>query len=512
MSETRSVPRRPTLLVILDGFGVNPSRINNAVQQASTPRLDEYFSTNAHTTLDACGGAVGLPEGQMGNSEVGHMTLGSGTVLRQDLVRINDEVKDGQFYDNAALVAAVDDAKANGRPVHLLGLTSDGGVHSHVDHLVALIKMCGDKGAKPVVHMITDGRDTAPRCAANYLAPIEEALAAAGGCIATVTGRYWSMDRDKRWDRVKKGFDAMVNREGRAVDSAAAAIEQAYANDETDEFVEPSVVSGGDAIENGDNVIFYNFRNDRSRQMTMALGIEGFNEFELGDFEGARVTCLTEYSADFLLPVAYMAERPQAPLASIISHAGLKQMHCAETEKYAHVTFFFNGGKNKPYAGEDHVLVKSPEVATYDLKPEMSAPEVADKVIEGLESGEYAFILVNFANGDMVGHTDVPDAVIKAVEALDTHVGRVLDAAVANGFSVVLTADHGNCDEMVDPVTQEPHTQHTLYPVPCMIIDEKKWQLYPGGDLSNVAPTVLQLMGVQQPDVMTGTSLLMKEY
>lgn len=512
MVEARRVPRRPTILIILDGFGVNPGRINNAVQLADTPRLDEYFSINTHTTLDACGSAVGLPDGQMGNSEVGHMTLGCGSIMRQDLVRINDEIESGEFFINAALVAAVEDAAANERPLHLVGLTSDGGVHSHIDHLIALIKLCADHKVKPVVHMTTDGRDTAQMSALVYLKELENALEDAGGCIATVCGRYYSMDRDNRWERTELAWRAMVQGEGRTAENARYAIEEAYANDETDEFIKPTVLAECELIESSDNVIFFNFRNDRPRQLTAALALEHFNEFDTGAYTGATVTCLTEYDPEFLLPIGYAPERPQATVASVVSRAGFKQFHCAETEKYAHVTYFFNGGKKKPFAGEEHVMVHSPDVSTYDLKPEMSAAEVADRVIEALGSGEYSFILVNFANGDMVGHTAVPDAVIKAVEALDEHVGRVLDAAVENEFSVILTADHGNCDEMVDPVTQEPHTQHTLYPVPCMVIDETNWHLRPGGDLSSVAPTVLQLMGLQQPPSMTGKTLLMHEY
>lgn len=508
----RSVPRRPTLLIILDGFGCNPSKLNNAVQEANTPRLDEYFSRNSHTTLEACGSSVGLPDGQMGNSEVGHMTLGCGTVIKQDLVRINDEIESGEFFTNAALVAAVEDAAEKQRPVHLVGLTSNGGVHSHINHLKALIKLCADHKVKPVVHMTTDGRDTAQMSALVFLAEIEPLLEECDGSIATVCGRYYSMDRDNRWDRTELAFNAMVKAEGRHSENARYAIEEAYARDETDEFILPTVLDNADLIHTGDNVIFFNFRNDRSRQLTAALSQDHFDGFDTGDFGGALVTCLTEYDPEFLLPIGYAPERPQATVASVVSRAGYKQMHVAETEKYAHVTYFFNGGKKKPFAGEDHIMVNSPDVSTYDLKPEMSAEGVADKVIEGLQSGEYGFILVNFANGDMVGHTAVRDAVIAAVEALDVQVGRVLDAAHEAGFSVILTADHGNCDEMVDPVTQEPHTQHTLYPVPCMVIDEDSWYLRPGGDLSSVAPTVLQLMGLQQPPSMTGKSLLLCKY
>jgi 2,3-bisphosphoglycerate-independent phosphoglycerate mutase len=511
---SRKVPRRPTLLVILDGFGVNPSRINNAVQEANTPRLDEYFSKHTHTTLDACGGSVGLPDGQMGNSEVGHMTLGCGAIMRQDLVRINDSIESGEFFEKAALVAAVEDAAEQERPLHLVGLVSDGGVHSHIDHLFALIDLCLRHKVKPVVHMITDGRDTAQMSALVYLAELENKLEDTGGCIATICGRYYAMDRDHRWDRTEVAWRAMVKGEGVLhEDTARYAIEAAYALEQTDEFIKPIVLDGCERIQSDDSVIFFNFRNDRPRQLAKALSVtDDFDNFDVGDYTGATVTCLTEYDPEFLLPIGYAPERPQYTLASVVSRAGHKQFHCAETEKYAHVTYFFNGGKKKPFAGEDHVMVHSPDVATYDLKPEMSAEGVADKVIEALESNQYGFILVNFANGDMVGHTAMRDAVIAAVEALDTQVGRVLDAAKEAGFSVVLTADHGNCDEMVDPVTQEPHTQHTLYPVPCMVIDQDNWHLLPGGGLSYVAPTVLQLMGLQQPESMTGKSLLMKKY
>ncbi|MBL4711985.1 MAG: 2,3-bisphosphoglycerate-independent phosphoglycerate mutase [Gammaproteobacteria bacterium] len=508
----RHVPRRPTLLIILDGVGVNPSRVNNAVLQAETPRLDEYYSKNPLTTLQACGPSVGLPEGQMGNSEVGHMTLGSGTVIKQDLVRINEEIECGDFFTNAALVAAVEDAAAHERPVHLVGLTSNGGVHSHISHLKALIKLCADHKVKPVLHITTDGRDTAQMSALTFLADIESPLEDANGSIATVSGRYYSMDRDNRWDRTQLAWEAMVRGKGRQAENARYAIEAAYANDETDEFIIPTVLDDAELIMPDDNVIFYNFRDDRSRQLTAVLSQDHFDGFDTGDFEGVLVTCLTEYDPEFLLPIGYAPERPQSTVASVVSRAGYKQMHCAETEKYAHVTYFFNGGKKVPFAGEDHVMVPSPDVATYDLQPEMSAAEVADEVIKGLESGSYGFIMVNFANGDMVGHTAVREAVIKAVESLDKEVGRVLDAAKETGFSVILTADHGNCDEMVDPVTQEPHTQHTLYPVPCMVIDEVNWHLRPGCDLSAVAPTILELMGLQQPPTMTGKSLLLCEY
>ena len=512
MAEKRSVPRRPTLLVILDGFGVNPSRINNAVAEANTPRLDEYFSTNAHITLEACGRAVGLPAGQMGNSEVGHLTLGCGTILKQDLVRIDDAIESGEFFENAALVAAMEDALKHDRPMHLVGLVSDGGVHSHTRHLIALIELCGRYKVKPLVHMITDGRDTAPMAAISYLSEIEEALDDANGAIATICGRYYAMDRDNRWDRTEIAWKAMAQLEGEHHEAAHYAIESCYNQDLTDEFILPCILPDAEKIEEEDNIIFFNFRNDRPRQLTAALSQADFDGFERGDYEPVTVTCLTEYDPQFLLPIAFAPQRPTTTLASVVSRAGFKQFHCSETEKYAHVTFFFNGGREECWAGEERVMIPSPKVSTYDKCPEMSAREVADAMIEALKSHDYGFLVVNFANGDMVGHTAKRDAVIAAVEAMDVEVGRLLDVAVEEGYSVFLTADHGNCDEMVDPVTGEPHTQHTVYPVPCMIIDKENWRLNTGMGLSSVAPTILQLMGLQQPPDMEGKSVLLESY
>ena len=510
MAEKRSVPRRPSILIILDGFGVNPSRLNNAVVEANTPRLDEYFSKHTHITLDARGSAVGLPVGQMGNSEVGHLTLGCGSIMKQDLVRIDDAIESGELYENAAIVAAMDDAAARGRPMHLVGLVSNGGVHSHINHLLALIELCGRKKVKPLVHMITDGRDTAPMAAIGYLSKLEDALEEAGGSISTIVGRYYAMDRDNRWDRTEVAWLAMVELKGEQHDSARYAIEAAYAREITDEFIKPCILPGAEPVKDGDNVIFFNFRNDRPRQLAAALSQDNFDGFNRGNFDPVTVTCLTEYDPQFLLPIAFAPERPSSTLASVVSRAGYKQFHCAETEKYAHVTFFFNGGREEKWAGEERVMIPSPQVPTYDKKPEMSAREVADATIEALKSHNYGFLVVNFANGDMVGHTAVRDAVIAAVEAMDTEVGRLLDVAVEEGYSVMLTADHGNCDEMVDPVTGEPHTQHTIYPVPCMIIDDECWRLSTGAGLSSVAPTILQLMGLQQPPDMTGKSILLE--
>ncbi len=503
-------PRRPVLLLILDGFGVNPSNLNNAVAQADTPRLDDYFSHHPHTLLQASGAAVGLPDGQMGNSEVGHLTMGCGDIVKQDLVRIDEAVTDASFFENAALMGAVESARNSERPLHLLGLVSDGGVHSNISHLLALVEICRRNGVRPVLHMLTDGRDTAPRSALRYLQKIEPVLQAAGGSIATVCGRYYAMDRDNRWERIEQAWQAIVCGQGASADSAKTAIEAAYAADTNDEFILPTVINGGEPTQWGDALVFFNFRKDRARQMTSALYRPDFTQFDRGDFSPLSVTCMTEYDEWFHLPFAFRQERPRTTLAEVISRADLRQFHCAETEKYAHVTYFLNGGKGDAFAGEERGIIDSPKVATYDLQPEMNADKVADAVIDAINSEDYAFIVVNFANGDMVGHTGIADAAITAVETLDRQAGRVLDAASNANWSVVLTADHGNCEEMVDPVSGEAQTQHTVYPVPCLIMDETAWQLTVGAGLSSIAPTVLHLLGLPVPEAMTGRSLLLK--
>jgi len=507
-ASSAAAPRRPALLVILDGFGVNPDARDNAIAEAGTPRLDRWFDRYAHTTLDPSGRHVGLPEGQMGNSEVGHITLGAGAVMRQYLVRIDDAIADGSFYANPELTAAARQAGAAERPLHLVGLVSDGGVHSHLRHLVALIELVRREGAVPVVHMLTDGRDTPPRSAATWLPELEEALASAGGHIATVIGRYYAMDRDRRWERTARAFHAMTDGEARDAASAAAAIEAAYASGETDEFIAPTRITGTAALAAGDPVIFFNFRNDRPRQLTAALSDATFDPFNRGAFAPAAVTTMTGYGSQFDLPVAFAAETPQMTLGEWVSDAGIGQFRCAETEKYAHVTFFFNGGREAPYPGEERRVVPSPKVDSYDLQPEMSAPAVADAVIEALGSGRYGLVIVNFANGDMVGHTAVRDAIVEAVKVLDREVDRVLEAAVEHGFTVLLTADHGNCELMTDPQSGAPHTRHTTFPVPCLVIDEMRWELAEDSGLASVAPTLLELMGLPVPETMTGRSLL----
>ena len=497
------------MLIILDGFGANPGKSNNAVAEADTPRFDEYFTRYPHTLLQASGRAAGLPDGQMGNSEVGHMVIGSGMVVRQDLVRIDDAIADGSFNANEVLVAPMKRAAAAGRPVHLIGMVSDGGVHSHIHHLISLIDMCKRYRARPMVHMITDGRDTPPKAALEYVGPVEKHLEDSGGTIATVIGRYYAMDRDNRWDRTERAWRAVVLGEGETAASAREAIEQSYAAGAGDEFIVPTVIDGGSPFEGDDEVIFFNFRRDRPRQLVSALFDPELDRFDRGDFRPVTVTCMTEYDKWFPLPYAFAQEKPAITLGQIISATGLKQFHCAETEKYAHVTYFFNGGRSDPYPGEDRRIIPSPQVATYDLAPEMSAREVADAVIDAIHRDEYAFIVVNFANGDMVGHTAVRSAVLKAVETLDREVGRLMDVARENGYSIILTADHGNCDEMTDPITGEPQTQHSVYPVPCLIVDEVAWRLAIGCGLANITPTVLHLMGLSRPSEITSKSLLL---
>ena len=496
----------------MDGFGLNPSPENNAVFEANTPNLDRYFSTYPVAELEASGRAIGLPMGQMGNSEVGHMTIGSGSVIKQDLVRIDDAIKDKSFFENTAFLQALETAKKNNRPIHLLGLVSDGGVHSHIEHLLALIDLCKEHKVIPQLHMITDGRDTGPQTALSYLPVIEKRLNSCNGYIGSIGGRFYLMDRDKRWDRVQLAWDAIVGSSAIHSESAAEAIQQSYDSGRYDEFIKPTLLPNFSPILEEDELVFFNFRNDRTREITAALCAEQFDQLDRGEnFQPIKVTCMTLYDEALNLPIAFRPMRPSVTLGGLISEAGCRQLHCAETEKYAHVTFFFNGGREAYFEGEEHRLIKSPQVATYDLQPEMSAPEVTETMIAALKSKKFDFLVVNYANGDMVGHTAVREAVIEAVEILDREVGRLLDNAIELGYSVILTADHGNCDEMIDLNTGEPHTQHTQHPVPCMVVDEEVKSLSTGGNLSAIAPTVLELMGIPQPKAMTGKSLVLDE-
>lgn len=511
MTNNARPPRRATMLIIMDGIGMNPSKLDNAVALAKTPNLDDLYSSNPVTVLEASGAAVGLPAGQMGNSEVGHLTIGCGSVLRQDLVVINEAIERDELADIEAIASACKNAASAQRPLHLIGLVSDGGVHSHLDHLVALISACKKHKVVPMLHMITDGRDTAPKCSTVYLPQVEAALADANGQIATVSGRYYAMDRDNRWERVQLAFDAMVHGKGESGASAEAIIKAAWDDDKTDEFILPAVVDGAELITAGDQALFFNFRNDRPRELSSALIESDFKSFERGQFQPVSLTTMTKYHPDFDCPVAFEKDKPQSTLGAVIEAAGVGQYHSAETEKYPHVTFFFNGGREEPYQGEQRGLIASPKVDTYDLQPEMSAYEVRDKVLEAIKSDQYGFIVVNLANGDMVGHTGVREAVIKAVEVVDEIVGELVASATENEFSVILTADHGNADMLVDPVTGSPHTQHTIFPVACMVKDKAAWHLANGLGLSAIAPTVIQLMGLEQPEAMGGKSMLLEE-
>lgn len=502
----------PVALVILDGWGINESCENNAACQANTPILDRLREEFPISRLSASGQDVGLPAGQMGNSEVGHMNIGAGRIIYQDLSRISLAIEDGSFFENQALKSVCERLAASGGKLHLLGLLSDGGVHSHNTHLYALVRLAQQVGVKDVcIHAFLDGRDTPPKSAVDYLQQLEEELTKIGlGRIVTITGRYWAMDRDNRWERVEKAYLALTEGVGHHADSSAEAINSAYAVDQTDEFVEPVVVGRPGTIDDGDGVIFFNFRSDRAREMTRALALEDFTGFsrrktpQLVDY-----VCLTEYDETFHLPVAFPSETYPDILAEVVSRAGLKQLRIAETEKYAHVTFFFNGGVEQPWPGEDRVMIPSPkDVATYDQKPSMSAVEVTDEVVTRVESGKYQLIILNFANCDMVGHTGVLAAAIEAVETVDSCLGRVVAAVTEAGGQLLITADHGNCEQMVDE-NGRPHTAHTTNPVQFILVDPRaKDRLVHDGILADLAPTVLELLGLEQPAAMTGRSLL----
>jgi 2,3-bisphosphoglycerate-independent phosphoglycerate mutase len=513
MSDLPAGPGAPPVpavcLVILDGWGIAPDGPGNAVSQADTPVFDELWERYKHTQLRASGRAVGLPEGQMGNSEVGHLNLGAGAVVRQDLTRIDDAIADGSLAGNAALKDAFAAARESGR-LHLLGLVSKGGVHAGFEHLRALIELAAKEGVPDIVlHAFTDGRDTLPDSGAGYVEEAEGWVRDAGGRIATVGGRYYAMDRDRRWDRTKLAYDAMVHGQGAVPDAAngVEAVRAAYERGETDEFVKPTVVGDEGRIRDGDAVLFFNFRPDRARQMTRALGEPDFSEFDRGDAPRVAFTSLTEYQEDWHYPVAFPPDRPQVTLASYLAEKGIDQLHVAETEKYAHVTYFFNGGEEHPYKGEERALVDSPrDVPTYDHKPEMSARAAADAFTSHWRDGDYGFGIINFANPDMVGHTGVIPAAVRAIETVDGCLGDVVRAVHEKGGAVIVTADHGNADNMLEP-DGSPNTAHSLNPVP-LIVTADVAGLRDGGILADVTPTVLDLLGAGQPEAMSGESLL----
>ncbi|MGI8423272.1 MAG: 2,3-bisphosphoglycerate-independent phosphoglycerate mutase [Chloroflexota bacterium] len=497
--------RGPCVLIVLDGWGIAPPGPGNALSLALTPNLDRYWAGGPHAALAASGLAVGLPEGQIGNSEVGHLNLGAGYRVLQELPRIDDEIACGSFFENESLVHAMEVARTRGSQLHLLGLFSYGGVHSHAEYLYALLELASRRGLQGnvAVHAFLDGRDTAPEQALADLPTLEFRLAETNaGRIATITGRYYAMDRDHRWDRVKKAYDALVLGQGEHASSAEEAVRRSYANGVTDEFILPTVIAPYRTMDDDDVVIWFNFRADRARQLTRALLLPHFDAFDRPHYPAnLHLVTLTQYDAS--LPVHAIAYPPQLveqPIAKVVAGAGLSQCHLAETEKYAHVTYFFNGGREEPFANEERVLIPSPNVATYDLQPEMSARGVAAAAIRQIEGGSHAFLVMNFANGDMVGHTGKLDAAIAAAEVVDAAVGEVVDATLEAGGFVAITSDHGNAEQMIDPETGDPKTAHTENPVPFMLAGAPPdFRMKETGVLADVAPTLLRLMQLPVP-------------
>ena len=508
-----------TMLMILDGFGDNPNKDGNAIKLAKTPNIDKLMKKYQTVDINTSGLAVGLPEGQMGNSEVGHTNIGAGRIVYQELTRITKSIEDGDFFSNPEFINAIENCKKNNSKLHILGLLSDGGVHSHIRHLYGLLEMAKRRDFEDVyVHCFLDGRDTPPASAESYIVKLQEKMKEKEiGKIASICGRFYAMDRDKRWERVKKCYDALVKGEGNKAGSVVKAIEDSYQKEVFDEFVEPTVICNGEGpaatIEKNDSVIFFNFRPDRAREITRALVDSEFDGFETKKDLNLYYVCFTNY--DETMPnvhIAFKKEPLKNTFGEYISNKGYTQLRIAETEKYAHVTFFFNGGEEKQYEGEDRILVPSPKVETYDMKPEMSAYEVTEKVLEAIKSDKYDAIILNYANTDMVGHTGSLTAAVKAVEAVDECVGKVVKLVEEKQGNMLITADHGNAEQMIDYKTGEPHTAHTVNPVPLILVTtDKKLKLQSGGKLADLAPTMLDLMKLEKPEEMAGTSLLDKE-
>ena len=504
--------KKLTMLMILDGFGNNENKEGNSIALANTPVIDKLFRTNPNTTIKTSGLDVGLPEGQMGNSEVGHTNIGAGRIIYQELTRITKSIEDGDFFSIPELVGAIENCKKHNSKLHIMGLLSSGGVHSHTRHLYALLELAKRKDFEDVyVHCFLDGRDTPPASGESFIAELEQKMEEKGvGKIASITGRFYAMDRDKRWERVQKAYDALVNGVGEKYTSATAAIEDSYQKEVFDEFVLPTLICNGDepiaTISENDSVIFFNYRPDRAREITRSLVDKEFAGFERKYFP-LYYACFTNYDETIEnVEIVFKKDEIKNTYGEIVANKGLTQLRIAETEKYAHVTFFFNGGEEKQYAGEDRILVPSPKVETYDLVPEMSAVEVTDKVVEAIESQKYDTIILNYANPDMVGHTGNLDAAIKAIETVDTCVGRVIEAIEKVEGVVLITADHGNSEQMIDYGTGEPHTAHTTNDVPLILVG-KQVTLKPGR-LADLAPTMLDLMRIEKPAEMTGTSLI----
>ena len=510
--------KKPVVLCIMDGFGYNPSDYGNAIRAAKTPRLDEIFNNNPMTYIGASGMDVGLPDGQMGNSEVGHTNIGAGRVVYQELTRITKSIQDGDFFTNDAFIKAVENCKKNNSALHLIGLLSDGGVHSHNTHLYALIELAKKNGLDKVyVHCLLDGRDVPPTSGVEYIEELENKMNEIGaGKIATVMGRFYAMDRDNMWDRVGMAYNAMVNREGIEADDALTAVKKSYETIDgdgkhlTDEFVMPTVVKGGAPIASGDSVIFFNFRPDRAREITRTFVDPDFTGFERKEFFPLYYVCMTQYDAEMPnVDIAFKPETLTNTMGEYLSKLNKTQLRIAETQKYAHVTFFFNGGEEKTYPGEDRILIDSPKISTFDLKPEMSAYEVCDAACEQILSGKYDVVILNYANCDMVGHTGIFDAAVKAVEAVDECVGRLTDAVMKMDGVILITADHGNADKMYED-DGSPFTAHTTNPVPLAVVGKDCKLKQSGGRLCDLSPTMLDIMGLEQPKEMTGVSLIEK--
>lgn len=511
--------KKPVVLMILDGYGLNKNCEANAVCEGRTPVMDQLMSQCPFVEGQASGLAVGLPDGQMGNSEVGHLNMGAGRIVYQELTRITKSIQDGDFFENKALLAAVENCKKQDTALHMFGLVSDGGVHSHLTHIFGLLELAKKNGLEKVyVHCFLDGRDTPPASGRDYVAELEAKMAELGvGKVASVMGRYYAMDRDKNWDRVKLAYDALTKGEGNHCDSATGAIQASYDDGKNDEFVIPSIVTKNGVpvatIQDGDSVIFYNFRPDRAREITRAFCDDAFDGFDRGNRVDTTYVCFTDYDETIgNKQVAFVKDSITNTFGEFLAAHGKTQARIAETEKYAHVTFFFNGGIEEPNAGEDRVLVPSPkEVATYDLKPEMSAPGVCDKLVEAIKSDKYDVIIINFANPDMVGHTGVEAAAIQAIETVDACVGRAVDALKEVDGVMFICADHGNAEQLVDYETGEPFTAHTTNPVPFILVNaDPAYQLREGGCLADIAPTLIELLELEQPKEMSGESLLVK--
>ena len=506
---------KPLVLIILDGFGHSEHREGNAILAAKMPVMDRLYKTMPNGLISGSGMDVGLPDGQMGNSEVGHMNLGAGRVVYQDFTRVTKSIRDGDFFTNPTICTAVDKAVGAGKAVHILGLLSDGGVHSHQDHLVAMAELAAQRGAEKIyLHAFLDGRDTPPRSAQKSLELMDATFTRLGkGRTASIIGRYFAMDRDNRWDRVSQAYNLIVDGASQfQAASSVAGLQAAYERDENDEFVKATSIGERVKVEDGDAVVFMNFRADRARELTRV-----FVEDDFKDFERARqpklagFVMLTQYAASIPAPSAFAAGSLKNVLGEYLAANGKTQLRIAETEKYAHVTFFFSGGREEPFPGEERILIPSPKVATYDLQPEMSAPEVTDRIVDAIEHQRYDVIVVNYANGDMVGHSGIMEAAIKAVEYLDVCVGRIAEALEKVGGEALVTADHGNVEQMTDDHTGQAHTAHTSEPVPFIYIGKRKLRVREGGVLADVAPTMLELLGLAIPEEMTGTSILVAE-